>query len=160
MPPTPNGAYRYTPSTISAKRVTDTGTAAAMVGQVIGIDETAGSRDIDEQRYIGLADAVATPTGKGAKDITITLKAISTEFEAMCRDSYNSPAVRLIIVLVSEGINHLSDVVDVVTKTTTYTGYVSTELAATSRAAGETEEYSVSLQLTAAPTVAIAGGVA
>ena len=159
MPPTANAPYRYVPKSITAKLASDVGTAAAMVGQVVSAEESPGKRDTDDQMFIGLDQQVRFPMAKSAKELTLTLKAISSEFEAMCKTSYDDTSKKLIIVLISEGTNYLAVASDVVTKTTTYTGYVSSELVASSRKAGETEEYTTTLQLTAAPTVAIAGGV-
>lgn len=159
MPPTVNAPYKYVPKTITAKLTAATGTAAELVGQVISVDDSGGDRDTDEQKFIGLPAAVRFPMSKGAREVTLTLKAISTEFEAMCKTSYDNTASTLTVVLTSEGINYLSTAVDVVTKVTTFVGYVSSPLRASSRAAGETEEYAVTLQIQSEPTVTITGGV-
>jgi len=160
MPPTATAGYSYKPQSITAKRTDDAATAAELVAQVVSVQESQAEREIDETKFIGLDAAVNRPMGKSATDLELSLKALSPAFLTMCKESWDSSAVTLTIVLISEGINYAAVAPDIVLKTTTYIGWVSGKLVPTAIAAGDVEEYAVKLQLIAEPVVLITGGPA
>jgi hypothetical protein len=154
MPIAAAGSYEYTPSKLTAKLTSSVAAAAEVVAQVVSMTLSGSERDIEEQAYIGLDAKRQMIKGKGAETLELTLKAVSPDFEALCKQSWDNPGVTLTLAVISKGINFRGTEADNSTRTQTFIGVVTKRLEVAEYVAGEPTEFQMTIALNAEPTTA------